>query len=54
MPYTTSQTNALKRFKAYKITKHHDDGDLSVRGLRNGKWENYVVTTGGSIYRKVK
>ena len=54
MPYTTPQANALKRFKSYKITKHHDDGDLSVRGLRNGKWENYVVTTGGSIYRKVK
>ena len=52
MPYTTPQANALKRFKSYKITKHHDDGDLSVRGLKNGNWESYVVTTGGSIYKK--
>ena len=54
MPYTTPQANALKRFKEYKITKHHDDGDLSVRGLRRGKWGSYVVTTSGSVYKKEK
>ena len=52
MPYTKPQANALKQFKSYKITKHHDDGDLSIRGLRRGNWESYVVTTSGSIYKK--
>lgn len=46
----TAQQRSLKKLGKHRITKRHDDGDLTVRADR----KTFVVTKSGRIFKEVR